>query len=83
MYILIFVIIVAISYCQINVLIDDLKGEYNIYIKNRVWLRSSYTGVYSQNQWFKSNDQSLRLIDTHKANENDFNLGEWNQMKLI
>ncbi len=83
MYLLIFVIILAGCYCDIKVLIDDLIDDYNISINNRIWLRSSYTGLYYNNQWYKTTDGSLRLIDKYLKEGNDLILGQWNETQLI
>ncbi|CAF2953393.1 unnamed protein product, partial [Rotaria sp. Silwood2] len=57
--------------------------EYNISINNRVWLRSSYTDLYSNNKWYTSKDGSLSLIDICFKEGNDSILGIWNQTELI
>ena len=83
MYVFIFVIIFTLSYCDIQISIDSFKGNYNISINNRVWLRSSYTSLYSNNQWYSSKDGSLLLIDRHFNQGNDFYLGQWNETEFI
>lgn len=83
MYILIFLLIIGSCYCDINVLIDNLNGDYNISINNRVWLRSSYISLYSSNQWYTSKDGSLILIDFNFKQGNDSILGQWNETQLI
>jgi hypothetical protein len=77
------IIIIINCYCDIKVLIDNQNGNYNITINNKLWLRSSYTGLYTNNQWFKSNDNSLDLIEIIFREGNDLKLGEWNQTEFI
>ncbi len=83
MYIFIFVITFVVCFCDIKVSIDKLKGDYNISINNRVWLRSSYAGLYSNNQWYTSKDGTFRLIDLYLNEGNDSILGEWNETVLV
>jgi hypothetical protein len=80
---LLFVIIYGVCFCDIKISIDNLKGDYNISINNRVWLRSSYTSLYSNNQWYTSKDGTLILIDSYLKQGNDSILGEWNETELI
>ncbi|CAF0870990.1 unnamed protein product [Rotaria sp. Silwood1] len=83
MYILLILILICISYCDINVSIDNKKGEYNIIINNRVWLRSSYTCLYNNNKWLTSKDESLYLIDSYVKQGYDLILGEFNETNFI
>jgi len=83
MYLLIFVIIFVNCCCDIKVLIDNKSDDYNIIVNNRIWLRSSYTGLYNNNQWYKTNDGSLILIDKLNRKGNDLILGDWNETKFI
>ena len=83
MYIFIFVIILGVCCCNIKVSIETLKGEYNISINNRVWLRSSYAALYTSNHWFTSKNGSLLLVDSSFKQGNDLILGQWNETELI
>jgi hypothetical protein len=76
-------ILIKYSYSHIKVLIDHQNGNYNITIKDKLWLRSSYTGLYLNNQWFKSNNNSLDLIHIDLNQGNHSILGEWNQTQFI
>ncbi|CAF0787041.1 unnamed protein product [Rotaria sordida] len=83
MYILLMLILFRVLYCDINVSIDNKKGEYNIIINNRIWLRSSYTRLYNNNKWFTSEDGSLCLIDSYLKQGYDSILGEFNETQFI
>jgi hypothetical protein len=45
-------ILVNLSYTNINISINNRTGEYNLTVNNRLWVRSSYTSLYTYNQWF-------------------------------
>jgi hypothetical protein len=84
MYFLIFLIILIVNcYCNINVSIDNINGDYKIIVNNRVWLRSSYTALYNNNQWYKTTDGSLHLIEKFIREGNDLILGDWNETEFI
>ncbi len=83
MYFFVFLLIVKICLCDIEVLIDDLKGSYSILINNRIWLRSSYTSLYNSNQWYTTKDGSLCFISKDFKEGNHSILGEWNETQLI
>ncbi|CAF2054431.1 unnamed protein product [Rotaria magnacalcarata] len=76
-------ILINLSYSNINISINNRTGEYNLTINNRIWLRSSYTSLYTNNQWFTSKNQSLHLIDSIFKQGYDVLLGEWNETILI
>lgn len=83
MYVLGVLLIIAGYNCHINVTIDDFKGSFNVTINSRIWLRSSYTRLYTSNQWFTTQDDSLLLIDKHLNEGNDSILGRWNETCLV
>ncbi|CAF1333687.1 unnamed protein product [Rotaria magnacalcarata] len=76
-------ILINLSYSNINISINNRTGEYNLTINNRIWLRSSYTSLYTNNQWFTSKNQSLHLIDSIFKQDYDVLLGDWNETILI
>lgn len=76
-----FLIIVGCS-CDVRVLLDQ-HGGYNITVNNQLWLRSSRTAIYADNQWYSTENNSLRLIDITVAQGTDPYLGSWNETKLI
>ncbi|CAF3313270.1 unnamed protein product [Rotaria socialis] len=61
----------------------SLGGEYNLTVNNRLWLRSSYTSLYTNNQWFTSKSQSLHLIDSIFKQGYDVLLEDWNEAIFI
>ncbi|CAF3069093.1 unnamed protein product [Rotaria sp. Silwood2] len=81
--ILFLLILYRLSLSDINVSIDNKKAEYNIIINNQIWLRSSYTRIYNNNQWLTSKDGSLLLIDSYLKQGYDFILGEFNETFFI
>ncbi|CAF1064276.1 unnamed protein product [Adineta steineri] len=84
MYMLIFLLIIVGYNCDIKIVIDDLKDDYNISINNRIWLRSSYTSLYNSNQWFTTkNNESLHLIGKNFNEGDDLILGQWNETEFI
>jgi len=83
MKIIFLIIIIVNCYCDIKVLIDNKSDNYSIIINNRVWLRSSYTGLYNNNQWYKTIDGSLVLIEKLFRQGNHFLLGDWNETEFI
>ncbi|CAF0933804.1 unnamed protein product [Adineta steineri] len=84
MYTLIFLLIIVGYNCDIKIVIDDLKDDYNISINNRIWLRSSYTSLYNSNQWFTTkNNESLHLIGKNFNEGDDLILGQWNETEFI
>jgi hypothetical protein len=82
-YFVVFLLILKISFCDIKVSIDDVNGSYSIIINKRVWLRSSFTSLYSNNQWYTTKDGSLRFISKSFEEGNDSFLGQWNETHLI
>jgi hypothetical protein len=76
-------LIISISLCDIDVLIDEDEGAYKILVSDVIWLRSSYTGLYTNNRWYKTSDGSLALIDLILKEGSDELLGEWNESELI
>ncbi|CAF3548503.1 unnamed protein product, partial [Rotaria sp. Silwood2] len=69
------------SWGNINVVIDD-KGGYNITIGRRIWLRSSRTAIYVDNQWYSSDDNTLPLTDISYTSGFDPNLGDYRDFQL-
>lgn len=67
---------------DIQVLIDK-NGSYNITVNNKLWLRSSRTAIYFDDQWYSTEDKTLSLSDITTAQGTDPNLGSWNETKLI
>jgi hypothetical protein len=76
-----FFLIVGCS-CDIKVSVNE-KGGYNISIDGNIWLRSSRTALYVDNQWYSSDDNTLPLTSISYDQGNDPNLGSWNETQLI
>lgn len=76
-------IFVQTYFCDLKVSIDSESGNYNLTVNQRLWLRSSYTGLYFNNRWFRSGDGSLSLVESIFRRGNDLLLGEWNETQLI
>ena len=84
MHLAVFVTVLIVEcWCDIRVSVDRIQGGYNVSVADHVWLRSSYTSLYADEQWYSSDDGSLPLIDTRLDQGNDENLGEWNETQLI
>ncbi|UJR38301.1 hypothetical protein I4U23_030971 [Adineta vaga] len=65
-----------------KVLIDQ-NGGYNVTINDQIWLRSARTGIYVDDQWYSTDNQSLTLVDRLTVQGIDPNLGSWNETQLI
>ncbi|CAF1203745.1 unnamed protein product [Rotaria sordida] len=70
-------------WCDVQVSIDRIKGEYSISVNNNIWLHSSSTALYVDDRWYSSNDSSLLLIDTLVFQGDDPDFGNWNETQLI
>ena len=83
MHFVVFVLLVFVVGCfgNIDVLIDE-NGGYNITVNNKVWLRSSRTGIYTDDQWYSTDNNSLSLINISRGEGTDPYLGYWNETKL-
>ncbi|CAF3252058.1 unnamed protein product, partial [Rotaria sp. Silwood2] len=83
MYVLVLLLLIVEcwSWGNINVVIDD-KGGYNITIGRRIWLRSSRTAIYVDNQWYSSDDNTLPLTDISYTSGFDPNLGVYRDFQL-
>ncbi|CAF2075690.1 unnamed protein product [Rotaria magnacalcarata] len=82
MYLLIFLLLIVRCWSGIQISINP-KGEYTIIINDHVWLRSSRTAIYADNQWYSSHDNSLPLANITYVQGTDPNLGNWNETQLI
>ena len=81
MHLVVFLLLILGCQCDIQILIDR-TGNYNITVNNQVWLRSSRTAIYVDDQWYSTEDKSLTLIDITTAEGTDPNLGRWNETKV-
>jgi hypothetical protein len=51
-------------------------------MNDKIWLRSSRTAIYVDDQWYSTEDKSLSLVSISTAQGADPNLGGWNETKL-
>lgn len=83
MHLLVFVVLFVVEcFGEVKVLIDE-KGGYNISVNNKVWLRSSRTAIYADDQWYSTENNSLSLFNRSTEEGNDPYLGYWNETKLV
>jgi hypothetical protein len=82
MRLVVFLLLVVGYSCDICVLIDQ-NGRYNITVNNVLWLRSSRTAIYADDQWYSTDNNSLPLVSITTAQGTDSYLGNWNETKLI
>jgi len=82
MHLAVFLLIIIGCYCDVRVLLNQYGG-YNITVNNQLWLRSSRTAIYADNQWYSTENNSLPLINITVAQGIDPYLGSWNETKLI
>lgn len=66
---------------DLKVSVDD-KGGFTLSVNNDIWLRSSRTALYADNQWYSSNNNSLPLTSISTAEGTDPNFGSWNETQL-
>jgi hypothetical protein len=69
------------SWGTVNVLFNE-KGDYNITIGGRVWLRSSRTAIYVDNKWYSSDDNSLPFTGITRTSGYDPQLGDYRDFQL-
>ena len=81
MYLSVFFILVVSCWGDLKVSIDD-KGGFTLSVNNNIWLRSSRTALYVDDQWYSSDNNSLPLTSISTAQGNDPNLGSWNETQL-
>ena len=82
MHLLVFLLFTIVScFGNIQVLIDQ-KGEYNITINNKLWLRSARTAIYVDDRWYATDNNSLPLLNITTGQGTDPYLGNWNETKL-
>jgi hypothetical protein len=81
MHLLVLFFLIVGCWCDIKVSVNE-KGGYNISIDGNIWLRSSRTALYVDNQWYSSDDNTLPLTNISNAQGNDPNLGSWNETQL-
>ena len=82
MHLLVFLLLTIVScFGNIQVLIDQ-KGEYNITINNKLWLRSARTAIYVDDRWYATDNNSLPLLNITTGQGTDPYLGNWNETKL-
>lgn len=72
---------IAICNCDIQVIIDP-NGGYNITVNHQLWFRSSRTGVYVDDQWYSTDNNTLPLASITTAQGTDPVLGSWNETIL-
>jgi hypothetical protein len=73
------VIIGCLSDIKVSV---DKTGGYTIRVNGKDWLRSSRTGLYTDNKWYSSDDQTLPLMNITTGQGTDRYLGSWNETQL-
>ena len=81
MRLVVFLIVIVGCWCDIRVLIDE-NGGYNITVNNQIWLRSSGIGIYVDDRWYSTENNSLPLLGITTAQGTDPYLGSWNETKL-
>lgn len=81
MHPLLFFFLLVGCWAEIKVSIDE-KGGYKIIANDKIWLRSSYAALYTDNKWYSSEDNSLPLTSITTAQGNDPYLGNWNETQL-
>ncbi|CAF1261231.1 unnamed protein product [Rotaria sordida] len=81
MRLVVFLLVIVGCWCDVRILIDE-DGGYNITVNNQLWLRSSRTAIYTDTQWYSTEDNSLILTNVTVAEGDDPNLGGWNQTTL-
>lgn len=81
MQVVVFLLLILGCSCDIRVLIDQ-NGNYNITVNNRVWLRSSRTAIYADDQWYSTENKTISLTSITTDQGVDPNLGSWNETKL-
>jgi hypothetical protein len=81
MHFVVFLLLIVGCWCDIRVQVDQ-KGGYNITVNNQLWLRSSRTAIYVDDQWYSTENNSLSLISITDEQGTDPNLGSWNETKL-
>ncbi len=82
MHIVVLFLLVLGCLGDIKILVNE-EGGYNISVNDHIWVRSSHTGIYVNNKWYSSDDNSLPLMSIDYAEGNDPNLGNWNETQLI
>jgi hypothetical protein len=81
MHLLIFFSVITGCLSGIKVSVDE-TGGYKIHVNDKEWLRSSRTGLYTDNKWYLSDDKSLPLINITTGQGTDRYLGSWNETQL-
>ena len=81
MHLLVFFLLFVTCWSDLKVSVDD-KGGFTLNVNNHVWLRSSRTALYADDQWYSVDNNSLPLTDISTAEGNDPNLGHWNETQL-
>ena len=77
----VFLFLIVGCWCDVQILIDE-TGRYNITVNNQVWLRSSRTAIYADDQWYSTENTSLPLANITTAEGKDSTLGSWNETRL-
>lgn len=81
MHLLILFSVIIGCFSDIQVSIEK-SGAYTIRVNGKDWLRSSETGLYADDRWYSSADQSLPLVNITSAQGTDRYLGSWNETRL-
>ncbi len=81
MRLLVFLFLIVGCWGDLRVLVDE-NGGYNIAVNNQIWLRSSRTAIYVDDQWYSTENNSLSLISITDEQGTDPNLGSWNETQL-
>jgi hypothetical protein len=81
MHLLVFFFLFVSCWGDLKVSVDN-KGGFTLSVNDNVWLRSSRTALYVDDQWYSSDNNSLPLTSISTAQGNDPNLGSWNETQL-
>jgi hypothetical protein len=76
-------LLLVIAQCWSEVRINiDPRGNFDIIVANRLWLRSARTAIYADDRWYSSDENSLPLLNISTAQGTDPFLGLWNETQL-
>jgi len=78
MRLLVFLFLIVGCWGDLRVLVDE-NGGYNIAVNNQIWLRSSRTAIYVDDQLYSTENNTLSLLGVTTAEGNDPYLGSWNE----
>ena len=81
MHLLVFFLLFVSCRADLKVSVDD-KGGFTLSVDGNIWLRSSRTALYADDQWYSSDNNSLPLTSISTAQGTDPNLGSWNETQL-